>query len=190
LGEPPWQRFSRETDYRQVASTKPHQAHPNFTFELGGDVWATRLRQRDAVCLTDAGKKINISLEQPHDGLLLGKDIYFSLVDGRLVIVNADTLSVDRVVDFKMMDDPNALLGWCRGLLPLADEKIWVGFTRVRRTRVHENVRWVKRVFKEGMTEKPSHISLYDVGHGKCLQEFDLEPYGMNIIFSIFPAIG
>jgi hypothetical protein len=65
---------------------------------------------------------------------------------------------------------------------------VWVGFTRVRKTRVQENVLWVKRVFKEGMVEEATHISLYDLKNGRCLEEFDLEPYGMNIIFSIFRA--
>jgi len=188
LQEPPWHRFSRAIDYRKVETTKPHQSHPNFVFELGDDVWVTRLVQRDAVCLTDAGKRIDIALEAPHDGLVRGKDIYFTLVDGRLAVANADTLTVDRVVDLKTMDDPNALLGWCRGILPLTDEKLWVGFTRVRKTRIHENILWVKRVFKEGMIERSTHISLYDVAHHRCLQEFDLEAHGMNILFGIFPA--
>jgi hypothetical protein len=188
LGEPPWQRFSRDIDYRKVESTKPHQAHPNFAFELGSDVWVTRLRQRDAICLTDPNKRIDIALESPHDGLVRGSDIYFTLVDGRLVVVNAETLKVERVVDFKALDDPNALLGWCRGLLPLEDDRMWVGFTRVRKTRIQENVLWVKRVFEEGMVEEATHISLYDLKNSRCLKEFDLEPYGMNIVFSIFPA--
>jgi hypothetical protein len=190
LGGPPWQRFSREIDYRKVASTKPHQSHPNFAFELGRDVWVTRLHQRDAVCLTDSAKRIDIALELPHDGVIRGREIYFTLVDGRVAVANADTLTIDRVFDFKTLDDPNALLGWCRGVLPLQDQRLWAGFTRVRKTRFQENVHWVKRVFREGMIEKPTHISLYDIGHQRCLQEFDLEAYGMNIVFSIFAADG
>jgi hypothetical protein len=188
LLESPWARFARDVDYRKIESTKPHQSHPNFVFELGTDVWVTRLRQRDAVCLTDRGKRIDISLESPHDGLVCGKNIYFTVVDGRLFVADADTLAMDKVVDFTQMDDPNALLGWCRGVLPLEQEKLWVGFTRVRKTRLHENVLWVKRLFKEGMIEKPTHISLYDIRNRRCLQEFDLEAHGMHIIFSIFPA--
>jgi hypothetical protein len=38
------------------------------------------------------------------------------------------------------------------------------------------------------MTEKPTHISLYDIGQKRCLQEFNLEPHGVNTIYSIFPA--
>lgn len=188
LGGPAWQRFSREIDYRKVATTKPHQSHPNFAFQLHGDIWVTRLQQRDAVCLTSPGKRINIAVEQPHDGLVSGKRVYFTLVDGRLALANADTLTIEKVIDLKTMSDPNALLGWCRGVLPADDDKLWVGFTRVRKTRFQDNVLWVKRVFKEGMIEKPTHISLYDIGTNQCLREFDLEPHGMNIIYSIFPA--
>jgi len=188
LQEPPWQRFSRSIDYRKVESTKPHQSHPNFVFELGHDVWVTRFRQRDAICLTRPEKRIDIGLESPHDGLVWNKRVYFTLVDGRLVVANPDTLTIDSVVDFKTMDDPNSLLGWCRGVLPLGGDKIWIGFTRVRKTRIHENILWVKRVFKEGMIERSTHISLYDTARHRCVQEFDLEAHGMNIIFSIFLA--
>lgn len=188
LGGPVWQRFSRDIDYRLVESTKPHQSHPNFVFQLGDELWVTRLHQRDAVCLTDSGKRIDIALESPHDGVVRNQEIYFTLVDGRVALANADNMTIDRVIDFKEMDDPDALLGWCRGVLPVDDHRVWVGFSRVRKTRFYENVLWVKRVFREGMMEKPTHISLYDVGHNRCVQEFNLEPYGLNTIYSIFPA--
>jgi hypothetical protein len=188
LQEPLWQRFSREIDYRKVASTKPHRSHPNFVFELGREVWATRFYQKDAICLTDPSKRLAIVQESPHDGLLAAGKLHFTMVDGRLVVADPVTLTIDRIVDFKTMDDPNCLLGWCRGVAPVDKEKLWVGFTRVRKTRLLENVVWVKRVFKEGMTEKPTHISLYDTAREKCVQEIDLEQYGMNIVFSMFPV--
>ncbi len=188
LGGPPWQRFSPEVDYRLIASTKPHRSHPNFAFLLEGHLWVTRLHQRDAICLEDPAQRIDIALESPHDGLVRGKDIYFTLVDGRVALANAGTLTTERVIDFKTMDDPNALLGWCRGVLPLDEQRLWVGFSRVRKTRFQDNVLWVKRIFKEGMMEKPTHISLYDLGEQRAVQELDLEIHGMNTIYSIFPA--
>ena len=84
-------------------------------FQLERNLWVTRLRQRDAICLTDSAKRIDIALESPHDGVVRGRDIYFTLVDGRLALANSATLSIDRVIDFKAMHDSNALLGWCRG---------------------------------------------------------------------------
>ncbi len=51
LGGSPWDRFSPDTDYRKVPTTKPHQAHPNYVFFLDGQPWVTRFQQRDAVPL-------------------------------------------------------------------------------------------------------------------------------------------
>ena len=189
LHQDPWSQFSRKTDYRKVDSTKPHKSHPNFVFELDGEVWVTRFRQRDAVALNRSAKRIDIAVQTPHDGLVSGDRIYFTTVDGRVVIANRHTLQVDEVIDLKPIDGQKALLGWCRGLLPVDERKIWVGFTRVRKTNLQENVLWVKNIFHEGMTVKPTHISLYDIVGRQCLQEFDLEPHGMNIVFSIFPAL-
>ena len=62
-----WSRFSRSVDYRKVETTKPHQSHPNFVFELSDDVWVTRFEQRDAVCLTSRGKKVSIGAQRPHE---------------------------------------------------------------------------------------------------------------------------
>lgn len=61
LPEPLWSRFSPTTDYRKIESTKPHKSHPNFVFDLDGEIWATRFHQRDAICLNDSG---NASISQ------------------------------------------------------------------------------------------------------------------------------
>jgi hypothetical protein len=155
---------------------------------LDGEVWATRFRQRDAICLNDSRKRIDIAVQNPHDGLVCGERIYFTSVDGRVVIANRRNLQVEKVIDLKQINGQHFLLGWCRGLLPLNERKMWVGFTRIRKTRFRENVLWVRSVFREGMREKPTHIALYDLVEMRCIQEFDLEPYGLNIVFSIFPA--
>jgi hypothetical protein len=190
LNEDPWSRFSRDVDYRKVDSTKPHQSHPNFVFELDGEVWVTRFRQRDAICLNGSRKRIEIGVQSPHDGLLRDNRIYFTTVDGRVVIVNRKTLQVEQEIDLKQIPPEKTLLGWCRGLLPIDVSRTWVGFTRVRKTKFAENVLWVKSILGEGVVEKPTHIALYDIVEKRCLREFDLERHGMNIVFSIFPAVG
>ncbi len=188
LDEPLWSRFSPEVDYRKVESTKPHHSHPNFVFQMDGETWATRFRQRDAICLCDPRKRIDIGVQSPHDGLVRDDRIYFTTVDGRIVIVNRHTLAVDQTIDLKEIDGQKALLGWCRGLLPVNDQKMWVGFTRVRNTLLVENVQWIKHVLRDGMSKKPTHITLYDIAEKRALCEFDLEQHGMNIIFGIFHA--
>jgi hypothetical protein len=187
LNEEPWSRFSKATDYRKVDSTKPHQSHPNFAFELDGEIWVTRFCQRDAISLGKSGRRIEIGLQSPHDGLVRGKRIYFTTVDGRIVIANRETLEIDHTVDLKAVDR-SSLAGWCRGLLPVNDRFCWVGFTRVRKTQFQENVLWVKHLFRDGMVGKPTHIALYDILEKRCLREVELESIGVNIVFSIFEA--
>jgi hypothetical protein len=188
LGGDPWLRFSRDVDYRTVSSTKPHASHPNFVFEISSDVWVTRFKQKDAIALTASEKRIVLSDESPHDGLLYDDKLYFTVVDGRVVIVNPHTLSIDTTIDLKSLDNSNSLLGWCRGILPQAGGLAWIGFTRVRKTRIIENILWVKHVFKDGMIDLPTHIALYDITTQQRLRDIDLEQHGMNIIFSIFSA--
>jgi hypothetical protein len=188
MGEDPWSRFSRTVDYRKVETTKPHLSHPNFVFELGADVWVTRFEQRDAVCLTNRARQIRIGVQRPHDGVVFGEHIYFTTVDGHIAIANCSSLDIERVVDLNEFgDDRETLLGWCRGLLPLDEHRIWVGFTRVRKTKFKENILWIKHGFRE--TGKPTHIALYDLAAKRCLQEIDLEPHGLNVLFGIHSAV-
>src|SRR5579872_2799864 len=128
LGEDPWARFSREIDYRKVATTKPHRSHPNHVFELDGELWVTRFEQKDAICMTRPGR-IDIGIGRPHDGLLFAGTLYFTTENGQLVSVDLGTLAVSRIHDLnKMHPEPRKILGWCRGILPLDERYIWVGF--------------------------------------------------------------
>jgi hypothetical protein len=185
LGEPLWTRFSRQMDYRKVASTKPHRSHPNFVFELEGHVWVTRFAQRDAICLTDPGKCILLPGEGPHDGVMIDDQILFTAVDGKVLIADRETKSIRSTIDLNEISPRPTLLGWCRGLLPL-EQRLWVGFTRVRKTALIENILWVKHRFRE--SEQPTHIALYDLKAKELLKEFDLEQFGLNVIFGIYPA--
>jgi hypothetical protein len=190
LGERLWTRFSRSVDYRRVETTKPHRSHPNFAFELDGEVWATRFHQRDAISLNGSGKRIEISGEFPHDGLVCGERIFFTAVEGKIVVVNRHTLQIEHSVDLRQIQDRDqqVLPAWCRGLLPIDDRMTWVGFTRIRKTLFRENVRWIKSVLHEGTVVKPTHIALFDIVKKQCVQEVNLEPYFMNTVFGIFLA--
>jgi hypothetical protein len=186
LGGDPWARFSRTTDYRKVPTTKPHGSHPNHVFELDQEVWVTRFQQRDAICLTTPGPRIDIAVQRPHDGYLSGDRIYFTTVDGHVVIANRKTLKVEDTIDLNQMSgEPGRVLGWCRGLLPLDERYLWVGFSRVRPTKFVENVAWVRGYSRR---HKPSHVALYDLKTKTCEQEIELEPHGIGVIFSLLAA--
>lgn len=186
LGERPWTRFSRDVDYRQVLTTKPHYSHPNYTFFLDGELWVTRCMQKDAFCLTKPMPRMDVGPEMCHDGEVRGDRVYFTTVNGTIVIINAKTLEVERTIDLNKIDNPGSNLGWCRGLGMVHDSLVWVGFTRFRETRFKENVRWVKRFIKG--EEMPTHIALYDLAAEKRRALIDLEAFGMHVIFGIFPT--
>ncbi len=89
LGKAPWDVYDDSLDYRKVLTTKPHASHPNYTFELDGEVWATRLKQKDSVCLTSSDKRLAIDVGRPHDGNVKDGRVYFTTVDGQIVVFDA-----------------------------------------------------------------------------------------------------
>jgi hypothetical protein len=188
LGQDPWQRFDPKVDYRKVPTTKPHASHPNFVFETGGGIWATRFEQKDAVCLTDPRRRIAIDVERPHDGIVDGSRAYFTTVDGHVVIADLESQRVERVVDLNAIAGSPLALGWCRGLAVLdGGRRLVVGFSRLRPTRFRENVRWVKHQLGLRSTpgNLPSRIACFDFEAERLLWEENLEQHGLSVLFSI-----
>ena len=184
LGEEPWQ-LSSQVDYRKI-DTKPHRSHPNYLFYTGTDAWVTRFHQGDAICLTRPDKRIEISSERIHDGVVSNGRIYFTSVDGWVYVTNPSTLAVETAIELQEMHSDSTLLGWCRSLLVDGD-RLWVGFSRIRPTKWRNNVGWLVRGFKDA---RPTHIACYDLAKRECVVEIDLEPMGLNAVYSIFPAAG
>jgi hypothetical protein len=183
-GDEPWTRFSRDVDYRMGISTKPHASHPNYVFYVGDEPWATRFEQQDAISLVDRSRRIDIGLERIHDGYAHGDSIYFTTVDGKVAIASVDSLRVDEVIDLNDIHSEDVLLGWTRSILVDDGLTAWIGFSRIRATKIRENVGWVARGFKRVM---PTHIARYDLARRELLQEIDLEPAGLSAVFSVLP---
>ncbi len=184
MGADTWSIFPRETDYRKIPTTKPHRAHANHIFQLGDEIWVTRFHQRDAISLQDPQRKIQIGIQRPHDGFLFNGSLYFTTVDAHVVIVNPGTLQIERIIDLNKISGPDVeTLGWCRGLLPLEERFLWVGFTRVRPTKFRENLNWVRL---QRRNHRHSHIALYDLHSGSCLEEIETEPHGIGVVFTLF----
>jgi hypothetical protein len=186
LAENAWERFSRSVDYRKV-STKPHLSHPNFVFEIADDVWVTRLCQRDAICLTRPAEPIKINLERPHDGLLHQGLLYFTTVDGHLVIVDSISLKTVSIVDLRTF--PGYCFAgpaWCRGVLVISPGLVCVGFTRLRKTLLLETGNWIRHGFRE--LDPPTHLAVFDLKKRECLGAINLEPHDINILFGILAA--
>lgn len=184
LDEDPWQRFSRDIDYRKVRTTKPHHAHPNHVFVLGDEIWATRFEQKDAISLTRPGRRIALDRERVHDGLVHDGRIWFTTVNGTVLVADAESLEITQTIDLTDFHEESTLLGWTRGLLP-HDGALWVGFSRIRPTKFRENVAWIARGFKSVM---PTRIADYDLATRRCTAEIDLEPAGLSAVFSVLEA--
>ncbi len=184
LGEDTWSRFDPAIDYRRVKTTKPHHAHPNHVFMIGDEPWATRFEQRDAVSLLDPGRRIDIGLERVHDGVVFEGHVYFTTVDGKVAIAETDTLKVVDVIDLVPMHPAGTRLGWCRGILPDADGA-WIGFSRIRPTKIRENVGWVLHGFKRDLG---THVGRYDLRSRRALGDIVLEGQELGAVFSVFPG--
>jgi hypothetical protein len=74
-------------------------------------------------------------------------------------------------------------LGYCRGVLLVDERFVWVGFSRLRPTKFRQNLNWVRHPKRN---HRPSHLALYDLQSGTCLQEIETEPHGIGVVFSIF----
>lgn len=186
VGGDPWSEYSKSVDYRRVGSMKPYRAHPNYVFYVGNDIWATRFEQKDAICLTDPAKRIEIGIELVHDGLVHDDHIYFTTVNACIVVVNAQTLVTEEVIDLNEMAPENTVLGWCRGILVDGDNA-WVGFSRIRLTKFRENLSWIRRSLKD---HGPTRIACYDLINKRCLTEIDLQSAGLDSVFSILRVPG
>jgi hypothetical protein len=185
LGEDPWARFSPDIDYRKVASTKPHRSHPNHVFYVDGEPWVTRFQQKDAISLTHPERRIALDVEKVHDGVVYGDRIYFTTVNGNVLIASTGTLQVEETIDLNTIQNNDMILGWCRSVL-VDDQDAWIGFSRIRPTKIRENVGWIVHGFKRGM---PTHIAQYDLEARRCLREINLEAHKMGAVFGIFPAL-
>jgi hypothetical protein len=184
-GEPsPWTRFSPDTDYRLVPTTKPHLSHPNHVFYIGDEPWATRFQHKDAVSVTDPTRRIDIGLERLHDGVVQGDRVYFTTVDGKVAIADTHTLKVVQVMDLTKAHPDDMLLGWARGLM-LDGDFMWVGFSRIRPTKIRENVGWLVRGLKRDFG---THVGCYDLRTGESVQQIAVEQYGLSAIFGIYRA--
>lgn len=175
-------------DLRLLPTTKPHPAHTNFVFEFCDAMWATRFQQKDAIRL-DKSDRLDIAIGSPHDGIPLGNRVFFTTVNGFVVSFSSQDLQRSRqVFDLNQISRKDQELGWCRGILPISESRAWVGFSRLRPTKLRENLSWIKQGFRKLGTYnmQPTRIALFDFAANRCEKEIDLESVGLNAVFGIY----
>ena len=183
LGKDPWHKYSMDKDYREIISLKPHESHPNYIFQFKDDLWITRFNQKDIICLSDMSKRISIDVERLHDGFVQGNYVYLTSVNGCVIKADLKTLTIKKVLDLNKIENAKTPLGWCRGLFVEGD-LVYVGFTRIRETKVKENLKWAASIVK-GAKEWPTRIAVYDFEKEEKLAAYELPVDSISAIYSV-----
>lgn len=161
----------KDIDYRQQPSTKPHLAHPNYCFELNNEIWVTRCDLMDAVAINDKTKRLFIGDGLVHDGVVSGKYVYFTTVDGHIKIYNKATLRMHADVDVKIIAPE--FQGWFRGICPIRQSSVLIAMSKPRKS-------------KRGSSNKQqSTLLLVDIYLKQIIQTWDLGELGLDAIFSV-----
>jgi len=186
LGKPVWDKFEQNVDYRKVLTTKPHSAHPNFCFEANGEKFVTRFKQKDAISL-DSDKRFDINVGGPHDGYVMGGNVYFTTVNG--FVVGFDVTTCEKILEVDLNDfneNKSKNLGWCRSLYMLNESEAIVGFSRMRTSKFSDYLSWVKEKTGAGTaTAFPTRVVKYNFETKKIDWTVNIENHQMNAVFSI-----
>jgi hypothetical protein len=180
---PTWERFLPTTDYRLEFTTKPRECHINYVFFYDGDMWLTRLLQKDAVCVSDPTDVISLNVGNPHDGIVVDDKIYFTTTNGHLLTVDGPKRQVIRDIDLNLIKRPwkGTQIGWCRGLM-IKDGAAYVAYSQLRKTKFIEFARWVRDL---GVERYPARIEEIDLHSGKLVDTFVFESATGASIYSI-----
>jgi len=186
-GEPPWVRFSKDTDFRRVPTTKPHPCHANYIHAEGDQRWVTRFQQRDAVCVETGQTTERISDDPIHDGVVDGELVWFTVVSGTVVAVDKRTHKVHARYDLDRIGrEGGHPLGWVRGILR-RERQTLLAFSRLRPTKLKQNLAWLRKPLGKAPEPKPTRVAAYDLEGGRKLREWVVERAGVSSIFSILP---
>ncbi|MET0081760.1 MAG: hypothetical protein ABW079_02015 [Sedimenticola sp.] len=188
--KPLWHRFSETIDYRQWHSTRPHDCHPNYIFWLDHEPWVTRCTQEDAVCLSDNGKRIDISGPNKkisvHDGIVIENRVYFTSVDGCIVVADTATCQVIETIDLTSLPNYGGVRGWCRGLC-YVNGIFYVGFSRLRRTKSIEKLDWLQRVKSKVKRNNTSSVLGIDLKSKRIVSDYTIPENALDAIYTILP---
>ncbi len=181
---PTWRRFDRNTDYRKVASTKPHDVHINHLFEMDGEIWVTLGSRRMARSLTNAERVVDMDAHFGsdekvlcHDGVVRDGYIYFTSVNGTVLVVDRNSLKVEDRIDFSS----EKRVGWTRGV-EVVGQKAYIGVTKIRHSKYREYTRWMLTGRPVSM---PSSILEVDLGSRSITDVYEMKGFRGCAIYSI-----
>jgi len=174
-----------DADYRRIPTTKPHHAHPNYVGSWGGEVWVTNFEAGRAQTLANT-RQIPLSENRIHDGVQARGRVWFTAVNGEVITVSEDGRD-RRTFNLTPMTRADRLMGWCRGIAATGDDEAVVGFSKLRETKLRENLKWLgnKLLNQSFALSEPTRIACYDLARGVESWRVELEEHDCNAVFSI-----
>lgn len=184
-------KYDPSIDYRKVYSTKPHKSHPNYIFEIDGEIWVTRFEQGDCVNLYNPQQSITIAEGcRIHDGYFCkyNKMLYFTMVKGELIVYDWYKKSIAERINLNVLDGRSAdsYLSWCRGVYVVGDVA-YVGFTAIRKTSDAKNILGFADTTSAPHEHKGrlTRIAAYDLKKREKISEHILETSLIGGVFDI-----
>ena len=184
---PTYERFNPESDYRLIATTKPHEAHVNHIFEMGGQIWATRGQKRDAVNIDDMSIRLRLPHKNSekvvlcHDGIMRAGKLYFTGVDAHILTFDPANKELQDDLDLSAINTTKYSLGWTRGL-EIVNGQAFLGLSKMRPTTFKDYTSWFVRGEKKAM---PSAIINIDMANRMVMDYYIMEHYTGHAIFTI-----
>ena len=179
---PTWERFDRNEDYRCINSTKPHEIHPNHTFQIDGQWWVTRCLKCDAINVENPEDRIDIGVGHPHDGIVRGDFVYFTTTNAHLIVASVATRKVEEIIDLNQFNARGTKIGWCRGL-EVHDDMAYVGFTRLRFSKWAETFQTAKDALRGRKSN--THIEAIDLKRKRLVDSYDQDRFASGAIFTL-----
>jgi len=182
-----WKRFKKHIDYRTIPTTKPHEVHINHLFEIDGEIWVTRGQKGDAVKLYDQNIRFQVVNHNKdeiilcHDGKVKGDFIYFTSVDGYLIIINKYSKKVEEYINLNKINPFQKRIPWTRGV-EVVGRYAFVGATKMRPTKFKELAKWA---IKGEPIQMPSCILQVDLEKKEIVEIYEMQKYKNAAIYSI-----
>lgn len=188
-----YSRFDKGLDFRHQGSTKPHRYHINHLFLNDNKVWVTYGNKCKAVLLDNTSigfdfrksEKEEVHTILGHDGLVKNGYIYFTTVNGHIVIVDAHTRNIIKDIDLNEIVGDGFNVGWTRGIEVVGDYA-YVGLTKLRHSKFKEYSKWLLTKRSKAM---PSGILKIDLINNKVVDFFEIKGYQGAAIYSIINYI-
>jgi hypothetical protein len=164
------------------------RSHPNHVWAAAGRTFATRGRLGDVVGLHERAPCWPVAEVPVHDGLPTAQGVWFTAVDGQLVLLDPETGQVARRILLQADDTTGEPLGWCRGLW-IADGLAWVGFTRIRATRLRASLAWVRGRLRGRpvATRRLTRVVAFELDTGRPALQIALQDVELDVLMGMVP---